>query len=117
MVYVNIILLLFAIIGIIYGTVRLVMARKYVLATLMTIMVSWWVVFIMLQCIGCNLQYLGIASEFMVKHIPYSTQRFTIRALTYKAYGPLLVLDLIGLTYAMILIILPKLGARRNCKH
>ena len=117
MSYVNIILLTLGIVGIVYGSVRLVMAKKYVFVILLSIFVSWWIVIIMLQQVGCNLAYLDVASDFMVKHIPYSTQRFTIRALTYKAYGPLLVIDLIGLTYAMILIILPKLGARRNCKH
>ena len=111
MAYVNIILLTLGIIGIVYGTVRLIVAKKYILALIFTLFVSWLAILLLFDQICCNLAYLGFECDYYLNHVPYNTQRFTIRALSFNAYGPLLVFDFAGLAYAALLIILARLGA------
>ena len=106
MAYVNIILLTLGIIGIVYGTVRLVMAKKYILVLVFTLFVSWWAIGILYTQLCSNLLFVGLEYDWVWD----GSLNGTLRALYHHGYLDLLLLDLAGLAYPALLIFLSRRG-------
>ena len=106
MAYVNIILLTLGILGIVYGTMRLFVAKRYVVAIILTLFVSW-IVFSVLGTQLCgNLLFVGVDSSFIVDH----SFRSTGMCLARHDYSRMIEIDVAGIAYAALLIYLSRKG-------